>query len=168
MRFKKGDRVTVRLNRDNISINRMIYGIQGDIVDIEIVKVNDGYNIWTHTDRNGYNRYNYITRKTFEEKGYQFGRLDSKVCSYNIMLSYQNREIIFEVADKDILEVIKYGIPKNLDFTIQKAIDYCTLNSDDCDIVKKAITKYKKLRELDSKLQEEVRALITTRLRNVN
>ena len=168
MRFKKGDRVTVRLNRDNISINRMIYGIQGDIVDIEIVKVNDGYNIWTHTDRNGYNRYNYITRKTFEEKGYQFGRLDSKVRSYNIMISCHNRDMIFEVADRDILEVIKYGIPKNLDFTIERAIDYCKSNSNDCDIVQKAINKYKKLRELDSELKEEVYTLITTRLENIN
>lgn len=164
MKFQKGDRATVRLNREDIEINRLLYKIKGDIVDIEIIKVNDGYNIWTHTDRNGYNRYMYITRKTFEEKQYKLHESDFKVRSYEMIIKYQDIKIKYEVSDKNILEIIKYGIPKNLDSTIQKAIDYCNKHNNDSEAIQKAINKYKKLSDLNSDLQREVYETILSRL----
>lgn len=47
---------------------------------------------------------------------------------------------------------------------IQKAVDYCNLHSEDCDVIYKSIYRYKALRELSEDQQDEIYDIISVSL----
>lgn len=170
--FQKGDRLTlkVKVTREmGFTLGVGGYKLIGSeqVVDVTVDKINIGLYVFSHVHRYGHDMYDYYTEKVAREKGlYKELETDTRgrIKEVNSMYVYLDNGRRFEITQPNIIEVVKVGLNKKYDKWIQKAIDYSNLNSDDCDIIDKAINKYKALRELPETQKEEAYKTISNAL----
>lgn len=170
--FQKGDRLTLK-----VKVTRemgFVLGVGGyklvgseQIIKVTVDKINIGVLVFSHIHRYGHDVYNYYTEKVALEKGF-YEKMESdtrgRFKEVNSMYVYLDNGRRFEITQSNIIEVVKVGLNKKYDKWVQKAIDYSNLNSDDCDIIYKAINKYKALRELPEAQKEEAYETISNAL----
>lgn len=170
--FQKGDRLTlkVKVSRElGFSMGLGCYKLEGSeqIINVTVDKINIGVLVFSHVHRYGHDMYNYYTEKVAREKGF-YKEMESdtrgRFKEVNSMYVYLDNGRRVEITQPNIIEVVKVGLNKKYDRWIQKAIDYSNLNSDDCDIIYKAINKYKALRELTDNQKDEVYEIISNAL----
>ena len=160
--LQKGDRIVITLkeNYENNRFKRKHYLENLEEIELEVLKVREGINYIYDYYRFGQALFFYYTKKYADKHNVQREKVFNIIA--NVRNSNKHRKLKIAV---NRIEKIEIRLNTKLDKVIKKAIDYCYLNSFDDDIIPKSIMKYKALRELSLKEQEQVYNMISSALR---
>lgn len=159
---KKGDVLSVTWSKDGERFIKNRFNIADDsVITLDKLYCEVGENQFNY--RGEYTK-TWWTRPMTAEKFFNefYGTEQNRFCvAMSFVLVIDGKHIKVETSD---VEGVTIKMTNKVLKAIDKAYDYCNLNSQDDDCIWKSIYKYKALRELTEDQQEEVYDLISKRL----